>query len=209
MGARLFEEHQRQGNLEAIEAMRRPDRIGEVYDWHEAQEETSSGLDLIRAVQERIEFECDRAKRRVLKRLLARDYVHNENFAEAKAIYLELFVGKPDNPGPLIDVAEVQLYYEEQFASAMTTIDRAVEAAYRSGYARRKTLGVKAKIAVVMKDYQVAEEALREIIRLGYERGYGDTGIPTDAFDKLPPGSIDPEVARQYEELCENDPDEL
>jgi len=41
---------------------------------------------------------------------------------------------------------------------------------------------------------------LTRIMQLGFERGNIDTGIMRDFFDRLPPGSIDPEVARQYEE---------
>lgn len=33
-------------------------------------------------------------------------------------------------------------------------------------------------------------------------RDNADLGIERDFFDALPPGSIDPEVARQYDDYC-------
>jgi hypothetical protein len=51
-----------------------------------------------------------------------------------------------------------------------------------------------------MKDYRSVEDVLREIMRLEFKDGNVDTGITRDVFERLPPDSIDPEVARQYSE---------
>src|SRR6185437_4955513 len=43
---------------------------------------------------------------------------------------------------------------------------------------------------------------LREIMQLAFTRGHFDIGAERDFFDSLPPGSIDPDVARAYHEYC-------
>ena len=103
---------------------------------------------------------------------------------------------------PLIKLAEQKLYFERQPEAAMRIIDRAIEAAYRSGNFRRNTLGVKARIALAMEDFAIVEGVLIRIMQLGFEYGNTDAGFRRDFFDRLPPGSIDPEVARQYDEHC-------
>lgn len=39
-------------------------------------------------------------------------------------------------------------------------------------------------------------------MELKFTRGNADVGIERDFLDQLPPSSIDPEVARQYDEYC-------
>ncbi len=53
-----------------------------------------------------------------------------------------------------------------------------------------------------MKDFKIVEGVLTQIIQLGFEYGNTDVGFMRDFLDRLPPGSIDPEVARQYDEHC-------
>ncbi len=139
--------------------------------------------------------------------ILAQEYKQEEDYAASEVIYLHLFETKPDDPVPLIKLAEQKLYFESQHEAAMSIIDRAIEAAYDSGNFRRNALGVKARIAVVMQDFKIVEGVLIRIVQLGFEYGNIDVGFRRDFFDRLPPGSIDPEVARQYDEHCrEADP---
>jgi hypothetical protein len=84
----------------------------------------------------------------------------------------------------------------------MSIIDRAIEAAYRSGLFRRQALGVKARIALQLERHDVVEGVLRDILLLKFTRKNVDVGRERDILDRLPPGSIDGEVARQYDEFC-------
>jgi tetratricopeptide (TPR) repeat protein len=204
----LAEEHEAQGNHAAAEAIYRAinrtddDPIAEVYRWYEELERTSVGTDVIHAVEERIESEPDAAKQRELKFILALEYTQEQDYAASEAIYLELFQAKPDDPLPLIKLAEQKLYFERQLEGAMRLIDQAIAVAYGSGKFRRNALSVKARIALATNEFQVVEGMLKQIMQLGIEYGYTDTGSMRDFFDRLPPGSIDPEVARQYDEHC-------
>jgi hypothetical protein len=198
----LAQEHEAQGNYAAAEAIYRQDPLDEVYRWYEQVERVGAGMDTIGALKERIDSEAVPIKRRELKFILAQEHREEENYAAAEAIYLHLFEDEPDDPTSLIKLAEQKLYFERQPASAMWIIDRAIESAYRSGNFRRNAVSVKARVALVMKDYKVVADALRQIMRLGFEYGNLDTGVMRDFFDRLPPGSIDPELARQYDEHC-------
>jgi hypothetical protein len=196
----LAQEHEAQGNDVAAEAIYLRNPINEVYQWYEDVERTSVGLDVIHAIEERIDSEPDAAKRRELKFILAREFNQEEDYAACEVIYLGLFETKPEDPIPLIKLAEQKLYFEKQREAAMRIIDRAIEAAYDSGNCRRNALGVKARIALAMEDFKIVEGVLIRIMQLGFEYGNVDVGFWRDFFDRLPPGSIDPEVARQYDE---------
>jgi tetratricopeptide (TPR) repeat protein len=198
----LAQEHEAQGNYAAAEAIRLQDPINEVYRWYGDVERTSVGIEAIHVLQERIDSEPDAAKRRELKFILAQEYKQEDDYAECEAIYLQLFETKPDDPVPLIKLAEQKLYFERQPEAAMRIIDRAIEVAYGSGNFRRNALGVKARIALAMEDFGIVEGVLTRIKQLGFEYGNIDAGFRRDFFDRLPPGSIDPEVARQYDEHC-------
>ena len=196
----LAQEHEAQGNQAAAEAIRQRDPINEVYRWYEDAERKSVGLALIHVLKDRIDSEPDGAKRRELKFILAQEYKQEEDYAACEGIYVELFETKPDDPLPLIKLAEQKLYFERQPEAAMRVIDRAIDVAYGSGNFRRNALGVKARIALAMGDFQIVEGVLTQIMQLGFEYGNIDAGFRRDFFDRLPPGSIDPEVARQYDE---------
>jgi tetratricopeptide (TPR) repeat protein len=196
----LAQEHEAQGNYAAAEAILLKDPINEVYLWYEDVERTSVGIEAIHVLQERIDSEPDAAKRRELKFILAQEHYQEEDYAACEAIFLQLFETKPDDPMPLIKLAEQKLYFEKQPEAAMCIIDRAIEAAYGSGNFRRNALGVKARIALAMEDFEIVEGVLIRIMQLGFEYGNTDVGFRRDFFDRLPPGSIDPEVARQYDE---------
>jgi hypothetical protein len=198
----LAQEHEAQGNHAAAEAIHLQDPINEVYIWYEEVERTSVGIDAIHVLTERIDSEPDAAKRRELKLILAQEYKQEEDYAACEAIYLQLFETKPDDPVPLIKLAEQKLYFEGQPEAAMRIIDRAIEAAYGSGNFRRNALGVKARIALATEDFDIVEGVLIRIMQLGFEYGNIDAGFRRDFFDRLPPGSIDPEVALQYDEHC-------
>ena len=84
----------------------------------------------------------------------------------------------------------------------MSFIDRAIPVAYRSGVFRRHALATKARIALKLKRYDIVEGILKDILQLTFTRKNVDIGRERDILDRLPPGSIDPEVARQYDEFC-------
>jgi hypothetical protein len=50
--------------------------------------------------------------------------------------------------------------------------------------------------------YPVVEDMLRQIMALSFTRGNTDVGAERDFFDRLPPGSIDTEVAQAYDAYC-------
>jgi hypothetical protein len=198
----LAQEHEAQGNYAAAEVSYHQDPIDEVHRWCEQLEKTSVGVDLIRAIEERMDGETHPAKQRELKFILAQEHLREDDCAASEVVYLQLFAAVPDDPMPLIKLAEQKLYFERQPAAAMRIIDRAIEVAYEYGSFRRNALSVKARIALATKDCSTIESVLSRIIELGFEQGNIDTGIMRDFFDRLPPGSIDPELARQYDEHC-------
>ena len=133
---------------------------------------------------------------------LSQQYSFNGDFATAVAIDLQLADRHPDSPSPLNSVATNKLYFLNQPQDAMEVIDRALEVARRTGTLRRYTLGNKARIALDLKRYDIVEDVLKEIMELKIDPELPDIGRERDFFDRLPPDSINPDIARQYNEYC-------
>jgi hypothetical protein len=134
--------------------------------------------------------------------MLAGEYSFNQDYPAAEAIQRRLADKHPDDPLPLINLVTYKLYFQEQPEEALQLINRALELAYRSGEFRRQALGDKARIALKLERYDIVESALRKIMQLKVDPEVPDIGRECDFFDRIPPGSIDAEVARQYDEYC-------
>ena len=133
---------------------------------------------------------------------LSHQYSHHGEYAAAEAIDRQLADRHPDDPSPLNSVATNKHSLQDQPEEAMEVIDRALEVARRTGTLRRYTLGNKARIALDLKRYDIVENVLKEIMALNIDPALPDIGRERDFFDRLPPDSIDPDVARQYNEYC-------
>jgi hypothetical protein len=133
---------------------------------------------------------------------LSQEYSFHGDFVTAEAISRQLADRHPDDPLPLNSVATNKLYFLNQPEEAMEVINRALEIAHRTEEHRRYTLGHKARIALDLKRYDILESVLKEIMELKIDPEVPDIGRERDFFDRLPPDSIDQEVARQYNEHC-------
>ncbi len=198
----LAGEYEAQGDEAAAEAVRRRDPTEDIYRWHQEWLESPPDMDIIPFIEDRIRRELHPSRLRVLRYLLADAHRERGNYAAAEAALLSNFDADPENPQPLVFLARQKLYHEEQPEAAMPVIDRAVEVALRFGMFRRDALGVKARIALALDRHDVVEDVLRRIMALTFTRGNPDVGAERGFFDRLPPGSIDAEVARAYDEYC-------
>jgi len=124
------------------------------------------------------------------------------DFATTEKIERRLADRNPDDPLPLNAMASNKCSLQDQPEEAMVLINRALEVAQRTGEFRRYTLGNKARVALALERYDIVEAVLREIMQLKIDPEVPDIGRERDFFDRLPLGSIDPGVARQYDEYC-------
>src|SRR5262245_44279239 len=198
----LADEYIAQGNQAAADAIRHKDPCWEIDSWYDAWPQSNPGGDIIPAIEDKIRRETHLMKLSTLRFCLAHEHWLRGNYELSEAVYLKMFEEDPDDPMPLIILAEHKLFGEDHPDEAMRIIDRAIEAAFRSGTYRRHALGVKARIALRLADHQVLENLLRQIMELKFTRGNADIRRERDFLDRLPPGSINPEVARQYDEYC-------
>jgi tetratricopeptide (TPR) repeat protein len=198
----LAEEHRAQGNKAAADALYREDPRDEVHYWYNDLLRTHEHDEIIEAIEERIHNNPDAPEVSDLYRMLASEHNFCGDYGASEAIYLRMFDEDPNDPMPLISLADQKLYWEERPEAAMPMIDRALEVAYRSGDFRRWALGTKARIALALKQYHVVEDVMRKILQLTISPDCVDIGRERDILRRLPPGSIDPEVARQYDEYC-------
>jgi hypothetical protein len=177
------------------------DALREIADWHMSlvRRRLSPDEEVV-AFKERLTGETDPDKRFELRLWLAGLLAYTDEIEEAKALYLALHMERPDRPQILIFLAEKLLWPAEQPEMALPVIDQAIEVAFRTGDFRRNALGVKARIALALERYDLVEEVMRRILPLKTARGHFDCGIERDFLNRLPPGTIDEEVRRQYAE---------
>jgi hypothetical protein len=179
------------------------DAFYEICEWHSALMRRRLPLEEeAAAIEERLRGETDPDKRYWLRYWLAGALGWVGRIEEAEALYLALHAERPDKPQNLISLAESFLYAAEWPEMALPVIDQAIEVAFRSGNFRRNALGVKGRIALALNRYDLVEEAMRLIIPLRTARGCCDCGMERDILDRLPPGTIDEEVRREYADLC-------
>src|SRR4030081_1530033 len=183
-------------------AIPRRDPAAEIHRWHQEWQQSQPDTDIIPVLEDRIRRETHPSRLHGLRYFLADAHRDRGNYAASEAVFLADFEADPDRPMPLIFLAGQKLYYEEQPEAAMPVIDRAVEVALRSGTFRRHALGVKARIALELDRHDVVEDVLRQIMALAFTRGNADINAERDFLDRLPPGSIDADVARAYDDCC-------
>jgi tetratricopeptide (TPR) repeat protein len=199
----LAHEHTKQGNEAAADAIYR-EVLPEFEYWYRNLVRTNlAAFDKnIKAIEDRIRAKPDAPEVDELYTYLAGQYSAHGDFAAAEAINLQLADRHPDDPWPLSNVAFNKRSFLNQPEEAMEAINRALEVARRTGTFRRFNLGSKARIALDLKRYDIVEDVLKEIMQLKIDPEVPDIGRERDFFDRLPPDSIDPEVARQYNEYC-------
>jgi hypothetical protein len=187
----------RQMNRTDWEKYRR--KIEPVNRWVADARKAGGDLNVARAIEARLESEADEEICRSLNFELAGIYKMAGRYDDAERIYLMLSDQLPDEPVPLMCLAGQKLYFEDDPAAAMPVIDRAIEAAYRSGNFRRAVLGVKARIALAQEKFNVVEDVLRRLLQLTHDKRGVDIALERDFFDRLPPGAINETVARQFD----------
>jgi hypothetical protein len=190
------------GNVANAEAIRSKDPVEEIHRWYDDWNRENSGADIIPVLEERVRRESHPQKARAMRNYLAREYKKRGDYAAATAIHLDIFDADPSEPMPLIALAGQKFYDEDRPEEAMRVITQAVDVSHRSGSFRRLALGMQARIALRLQDYRVVEVVLKQIMDMKLMRRNADIGVERDFLDALPPDSIDPAVAQQYDEYC-------
>jgi tetratricopeptide (TPR) repeat protein len=199
----LAREHSEQGNEAAVDALDR-ELLSEVDYWYQKLTRTNrTAFDKnIEAIEDRIRAKPSAPEVDELYTYLSHQYSAQGNYAAAEAIDRQLADRHPDDPLPLNRAAINKCSLQDQPGQAMELIKRALEVTHRTGEFRRYTLGNKARIALALKRYDLVEGVLKEIMKLKVDPEVPDIGRERDFFDRLPLDSIDPDVARQYDEYC-------
>jgi hypothetical protein len=198
----LANEHSRQGNEAAADAIYDNDPILETHRWCEEWRRENGNANFIPVLEQKLCSETHPMKIRALRSFLADEYGSRGDYASASAVRLDAIKDDPSEPMPLISLASQKFYDEDQPDEAMRIIDQAVDVALRSGTYRRLALGHRARIALHQREYRIVEEVLKQLVGLKFTRGNADIGVERDFFDALPPDSIDAAVAQQYDDYC-------
>jgi len=115
----------------------------------------------------------------------------------------------PDDVRPAISKATYYLYSLEDPEEALTSINLALERAYRTRYFRREALGNKARILLELGRGEELSDILEEIMSLQIVKGIPDIGRERDFVDRAPPGFIRKSVLDRYNEFRPKRPDDM
>jgi tetratricopeptide (TPR) repeat protein len=178
------------------------DNFVNLHKWYERLQRTCADQEIVDEIMRRMKTESDQETVRSLAFILASEFRQHGRYGEAENILLDLSEQNPNEPYPLIKLAEQKLYYEEMPNEALAIVEKALSRARASGNFRRNALGVKARIAEKLQRHDLIADVLREIMTIKSGKSRADVGVERDFVDRLPTGAIDPTLLRQYDEFC-------
>lgn len=179
------------------------DNVISLYQWYDELQRTDTDEAIVQKINARMAAASDKDDARSLAFILAGELTRQERFREAENILVDLSAQDPIEPYPLIRLAEVKLYYEQELDDALQVVDSALERARASEHFVRLALGVKARIAERLGRYDVVADVLRAIMAMsapGSSRV--DVGVERDFFDRIPSGAVDVALLHEYEAFC-------
>ena len=122
-------------------------------------------------------------------------------YSEALQILEEMLDRYPDDVRPAIRRASLYLYCLDDPEEALRCIDIALERAFRTGFFRRESLGVKARILLQLGRGEELSNVLEEIMALQMIKDIPDVGHERDFVDRAPPGLIREDVLARYNQF--------
>jgi tetratricopeptide (TPR) repeat protein len=92
-------------------------------------------------------------------------------------------------------------HYLDDIEQALTWIDIALEAAYRTRFFRREALGTKARFLLDLGRGEELGQVLEQIMSLEMYREVPDIGKERDFVDRAPPGLIRKDIVARYDKF--------
>jgi hypothetical protein len=169
-----------------------------VFEWYTQLLDESPGVDLLPAIRERQARSPTALESKALLTTKSWEEQRQGLLAESARTLLQQWELDKDDPMPLISLASQQLNLEGDSKRAHATIRNAIAVAERVGNFRRYALGVGARIALAMGDFQSLSECLLRIAETQVQSGERDIGKERDFFDRIPPGSVASDVLERY-----------
>lgn len=161
---------------------------------------------------------------------LLRSWIHDERAADARLIVLaevanllqvagrdeealaaidDLIALAPDEPIGWSRLAAWHFYChgaysanEQTLGAALSAINVAVARAREQGSHLRYCLNERARIAVAMKNWDIVEQTLNEILAIPAGRGVPDIALEDDFLQRVPERTIDCDLLRRYRSAC-------
>lgn len=119
-------------------------------------------------------------------------------FSEAAQLLSEDARSNPDNPFPLVALADHYLYYEMKPATAKPFLRRAVTLAKHARMGCYYALGTQARVAIETSDWRLLTKTLKDLTSYRHKTGNDDTFPETDFLEKIPPNAVPARVIAAY-----------
>ncbi|MGE0231803.1 MAG: hypothetical protein AB7O39_00930 [Flavobacteriaceae bacterium] len=165
--------------------------------WAEEIRRESGYQDISQSLAERLARAAVPDERRALHSLLVNEFSMYNNVGEADSA-LEAYLSEfPVDERAWIQAANIWLNEPR----ALPAVEQAIALAKESSKFLRESYGVKARIALEMKDNRLLNEAILQMIELGPRKDIIDIGVESDFVERAPEGSIEPEVMEGFRKL--------
>jgi tetratricopeptide (TPR) repeat protein len=175
------------------------DRGLEIHRW---ADEVRSKLPIEQAI-DRVRSQLDRAKPAdtpTLAHILGMFLLSAERYDEALSCF-DMAIDKDANH-VRSTIAKAIVLKRKDPDKAITTIDIALERAFRTRFYRRHALGEKARILVKLGRGELLGQVLEQIMALEMFSDVRDIGRERDFVDCAPPGLIDEGILARYNAFC-------
>jgi tetratricopeptide (TPR) repeat protein len=176
------------------------DLCKEIDRWVRQMRQELPLVDVICNVAERM-YQAKGEERRILAGELETFLLLDGDYDNALQVLDMMIEDYPDDVGLLSRKASLYFYHLEDPEEALKWIDLTLERAERTGFFRRQTLGVKARILLELGRGDQLSDVLEEIMSLRIVKGIPDIGRERDFADRAPPGLIREDVLARYNEF--------
>jgi len=186
-----------------MKTMHTNDDFGAYYDaidWYDGLKKVHGSTDVSAAVIEKLHKSKNPLERRALMQALSWEHRRNGRYQEAEKVLEAEAALDPSDAMPLISLAELALYHQGDPADALSRINRAIALANSSGHFRRHALGVRARIALAMDNYDLLANCLVEIASVKLLSGQRDVGKERDFFDRAEKKRLPPQLVTAFQQ---------
>lgn len=154
--------------------------------------------DLTEFVRAALDTAQDKEEEEFFLSTLAHEYAYSGRFDEAESTIRKQLEIAPDSPVAWVQLASHFLYNTRELKKALSAAEIAVEHAEAQGGFVRYTHGVRIRIALEMKKYEIVEASLVKLVE--YTPEQPEIGLEGDFINRIPKGKVNKEIVDRYKE---------
>ncbi len=154
--------------------------------------------DLTAFVRAALDTAQDKEEEEFFLSTLAHEYAYSGRFDEAESTIRKQLEVAPDSPVAWVQLASHFLYNTRELKKALSAAEIAVEHAEAQGGFVRYTHGVRIRIALEIKKYEIVEASLVKLVE--YTPEQPEIRLEDDFISRIPERKVNKEIVDRYKE---------